>query len=66
MNLYQNIIAYCKEHEITGTEFARRCGLPQCIMSQWKRGYCKPSLKSLQKIAKATGVPLSEWLREAA
>lgn len=60
-----NISMYCRENAITDAEFERRCGLTKAMVEKWKHGKNKtPSVASLLKIEKGTGIPSSEWLRQ--
>ena len=61
--IYQNILAYCKEHKMTIMAFEQFCGLANGVVGKWEGDKYKPSLTSLQKIEAATGIPLSEWLK---
>ena len=55
------IFMLIKENRLTAKEFANRVGVSQGNVTDWKTGRAKPSIESLQKIAKYTGVQL-EWL----
>jgi transcriptional regulator with XRE-family HTH domain len=45
--------------------FARKIGIGESMISQWAAGSKNPSLMSLKKISKATGVPLNFFLNDS-
>lgn len=49
-----------KEKGITGTELAKQLGVTQGAFSQYISSNGNPSLKTLQKIATALNVPITE------
>ena len=49
-----------KEKGITGTELAKQLGVTQGAFSQYISANGNPSLKTLQKIATALNVPITE------
>lgn len=51
-----------QEAEITQQELSNKIGKKQQIISNWITGYRKPKLENLQKIASATGKPISYFL----
>lgn len=54
-----------KEAGYTHEAFAQKIGVGKTMISQWVSGARNPSLKSLQKIAKATGKPLNFFLENS-
>lgn len=64
MSILKNIDRYCQEQNITIKEFERRCSISNSLVNKWRTGVAKPSLSTLAKIVSATGVDLSEWLKE--
>ncbi len=40
-----------RENQVTGAQLTREAGLTSGLISQWKKGAQKPSLKSLRKVA---------------
>lgn len=55
------IFKLIRENKITAKEFAKRVGVTQSNITDWKTGRAKPSITALRKIAKAYKVQL-EWL----
>lgn len=62
--IYQNIASYCKRNNISISDFEKKCGIGNGVVGGWKNGKSTPNLKSLSKIANATGIPISEWLEK--
>jgi transcriptional regulator with XRE-family HTH domain len=54
-----------KESGYTHIKFAKKIGVGATMVSQWVSGARNPSLKNLQKISKATGVPLNFFLENS-
>ena len=61
MTTVDRIFELIKESGLTAKDFAKKVGVSQGNITDWKTGRAKPSVESLQKIAKYTGVRL-EWL----
>lgn len=61
MTTVDRIFELIKENKLTAKEFANKVGVSQGNVTDWKTGRAKPSIESLQKIAKCTGVQL-KWL----
>lgn len=64
MAIVDNILRYCEENQITVKEFERKCNLANSQVSKWRSGFAKPSLLTLDRIVRATGVELNEWLKD--
>lgn len=62
--IVQNINSYCANEKITVKEFERRCGLSNSLVHKWETGQANPTLKSLGKIVRVTGIALAEWLAD--
>mgnify|MGYP003294855937 CR=1 FL=1 len=60
--LYENIVKYCKEHDKSISQFEQECGLGNGVISQWQDDKSLPNLKTLNKIAEKTKVPVAKWL----
>lgn len=63
MILLENINKFCAKEGISTKEFERRCKLANSSVGKWKRGIATPSFRTLEKISKATNIPIEEWLR---
>lgn len=61
--VYEKIVKYCEEHNMSIMAFEQLCGLANGVVGKWN-GELNPSLASLNKIVKATGVPITDWLEE--
>lgn len=57
----ERIFQLINENGLTAKEFANKVGVSQGNITDWKTGRARPSIESLQKIAKYTGVQL-DWL----
>lgn len=64
MEILENIRRYCEDENISVKDFEKRCGLANGLVGKWKSGVAMPSFPTLQKIVDATGVELSEWVKE--
>ena len=64
MPIVENIDAYCVREQITIKEFERRCNIANATVHKWRVGLNQPSLKTIAKIVKATGIDLGTWTRE--
>ena len=61
MNTIDRILQLVDESSLTAKEYAINAGLGAGNITDWKTGRSKPSVESLQKIAKYAKVQL-EWL----
>lgn len=64
IDVLNKITLYRKERGWTEYELAKRSDLPQSTISSWYRKNMQPSLASLDKIAQAFGLTLSQMLSE--
>lgn len=62
--VYQNVINYCNENNISIMAFEQKCGLPNGLVGKWKDKNFEPSISTLQKIVSATNIPIEEWVKE--
>jgi transcriptional regulator with XRE-family HTH domain len=60
--LYERIQEYCADEEITISEFEKRCKIGNGTVGKWKDDKVKPTIQTLNKISKWTGVSLGYWL----
>lgn len=58
--VFERILIYCSKNDISIAAFERMCDIGNGTIKKWK--YTKPSIRTLEKIAKATGIPISNWL----
>lgn len=61
MTTVDRIFQLIKENNMTAKEFAEKVGVSSGNITDWKTGRAKPSVESLQKIAKYANVQL-KWL----
>lgn len=64
MPIIENINRYCGEHGISIKRFERECKMANATVQKWKKGINKPSIRTLEKMSKFTGIPIEEWLKE--
>jgi transcriptional regulator with XRE-family HTH domain len=60
--VYENIMKYCEEKNMSARAFEIRCGLSNGSISKWKEN-ANPTIESLTKVAKSTGIPIEEWIK---
>ena len=61
--VYPKIIQYCTEHKMSIAAFEQMCGIGNDTIDDWAPDQEKPSmpsLKTLEKIEKATGISIAE------
>ena len=62
--IFERIEAYCNKNNMSIMRFEQMCGLANGTVGKWREDKLRPSLTSLDKIAAATGIPLTEWISE--
>ena len=62
--IYPKVIEYCNKNGLSVAAFERKCDLANGTVNGWKAKGSNPSLKSLQKIEKATKIALKKWLSD--
>lgn len=59
------IKVYCSSQKLSIYRLEKKCHLANGSIGKWRSGKVKPSFKSLEKIQKATGIPVGilrkEW-----
>lgn len=60
--IYERVLEYCTEEEITVKEFEERCKIGNGTVGKWKAGICTPSVRTLSKIQHETGISIGYWL----
>lgn len=60
--IYEKILKYCKENNLSIASFEKKCGIGNGTISAWKDG-SKPSLNTLEKIEKTTGISVAELIK---
>lgn len=66
MSTGEKIRGYCKEHNMTVSQFAEKAGVSVMAISYWSRGVKLPNSRSLLKLEAATGIPWYKWLEDEA
>ncbi|MFR1834193.1 MAG: helix-turn-helix domain-containing protein [Lachnospiraceae bacterium] len=61
--IFQRVKAYCEENNLSISSFEKKCNIGNGTISRWENDDSKPSLATLEKIEKATGIRIEEWLR---
>lgn len=64
MSIYYNIEKYCQKHGISISAFEKKCNIGNGVVGSWRDGNYEPSLKTINKISLATGIPVSEWVKD--
>ena len=64
MEIVKNIDRYCAKERITTKEFERKCNIANSLVHKWRLGLQTPSLRTINKIIGATGIPFEQWMRE--
>ncbi len=53
---------YCSNAGITISRFEKLCGIGNGSVGKWKKHDSMPSLSTLYKIERATGIPAYMWI----
>lgn len=61
--VYRKVVAYCEKKNISICEFEKLCGIGNGVVGAWKDDKSKPTLNTLEKIAKATNTSITRWLK---
>lgn len=64
MEIVNNIERYCIRENITIKEFERKCKIANSLVHKWRLGLQTPSLRTINKIIEATGIPFEQWNKE--
>lgn len=64
MTIGERIKEFRLKAGLTQSELAEKLGIPYQSIGQWERGLRSPKIETLQKIASALGVPLSQLLTQ--
>lgn len=62
--IIENILNYCEGERLSIKQFEEKCNLANGLVGKWKSGVAVPSMPTLNKIVKATGVGFDYWLKE--
>lgn len=61
--VFANVCKYCEEKKISIAAFEKMCEIGNGTISNWENDYMKPTLKTLEKMEQATGIPIAEWIK---
>lgn len=61
--IFEKVMDYCKKEGLSISFFEKKCGIGNGTVSKWKDDVSKPSVATLEKIAKETKIPITEWLK---
>lgn len=61
--IFEKVMDYCKKEGLSISSFEKKCGIGNGAVSKWKDDVSKPSVATLEKIAKETKIPITEWLK---
>ena len=59
----EKVMDFCEKNNMAVSAFEKMCGLTNGTVYHWKEDNYDPSVKSLIKIAEATGTKLEDWIR---
>jgi transcriptional regulator with XRE-family HTH domain len=62
--IYQKVVAYCEKNCMSVSAFEKKCDIGNGTVGRWKGDFSKPSLSTLEKMQKATGIPISVWIQK--
>ena len=60
--IYNKVVEYCHNAGITIASFEKLCGIGNGAVGRWKGGRVSPSIATLSKMEKATGIPIQVWI----
>lgn len=61
--IYSKVIDYCNKNNLSISAFEKKCELANGTVNGWKTKGSNPSVATLQKIEKATKIPIQKWLK---
>ena len=59
--LYEKVKEYCEENNTSISALEKKCGIGNGTIRLWDKS--SPSLTTLLKLEKGTGVYITEWLK---
>lgn len=62
--MVNRVLQYCSDNGIAVYRFEQICGIGNGSVQKWRDGLCSPNLETIKKISTATGIPVSEWVKE--
>ena len=61
---YQEVEEYCSQNGMNISSFEKMCGLGNGTVRLWKDDKNIPKLDTIQKMSKATGIPVNKWIEQ--
>lgn len=61
--IFQKVKDYCEDKGISISAFEKKCGIGNGVVGRWEDDTSKPSISTLEKIEKETGIPIAEWIK---
>lgn len=62
--IFQKVKDYCKENNLSISSFEKLCNIGNGTVARWENDESKPTLSTLEKIERATGIPMSMWIKK--
>lgn len=63
--IFQKVKNYCREKDLSISAFEKMCNIGNGTVAWWENDESKPSLATLEKIERATGIPASTWIEKS-
>lgn len=60
--IYERVAEYCRDAKMSISKFEKLCGIGNGAVGRWRGGNTSPSIATLTKMEKATGIPIRLWL----
>ena len=60
--IYERVKEYCHNAKISISGFEKLCGIGNGAVATWRGGAVFPSMTTLSKMERATGIPIQVWI----
>lgn len=60
--VFEQVESYCQNANISIAAFEKLCGIGNGAVGRWKSGRVSPSIATLTKMEKTTGIPIEVWI----
>ena len=60
--IYEKVLSYCEKEGMSIAAFEKKCAIGNGVVRAWKDNNSHPSVSTLQKMEKCTGIPIAKWL----
>ena len=61
--VYKNVVNYCNKNHISISKFEKMCNIGNGTIQAWQDERSKPRLETLEKMEKATGITIADWVK---